>query len=258
MGISREGKHMKKFSHFISLGYFCSVALELERMGLRSTSSPFDWFISDFKGVIFALEKHFDDFLNYDNLSQNRDSHQFYRDDKYKIAFFHEFNQYQPLSKQLPKVKEKYERRIERFYENILEPTLFIRYISDEKVTKTGKSIELDWIENNYDEIIHLIKSFNEHNDIIFIANTGVISDKIKIYTVTKDEDDRVARKPLDKNKELYHYLNQFEFVEKEYNLVNYRKKEMKRKNLLIRIYHKFKKEIKKYLCKEYIHDRQY
>lgn len=28
---------MKEYKNFISLGYFCSVALELERIGLRST-----------------------------------------------------------------------------------------------------------------------------------------------------------------------------------------------------------------------------
>ena len=50
------------FSHFISLGYFCSVALELERVGLRSASSPFDWLVSDFSGVIDLIENHFDSF----------------------------------------------------------------------------------------------------------------------------------------------------------------------------------------------------
>lgn len=50
--------------HYISLGYFCSIAMELERLGLRSESSPFDWLISDFEGVIHAIENHFEDFLN--------------------------------------------------------------------------------------------------------------------------------------------------------------------------------------------------
>lgn len=41
---------MKKYENFISLGYFCSVALELQRLGLRSCSSPFDWCISEWSG----------------------------------------------------------------------------------------------------------------------------------------------------------------------------------------------------------------
>ena len=40
----------KEYKHFISLGYFCSVAMELERFGLRSESGPFDWVISDMRG----------------------------------------------------------------------------------------------------------------------------------------------------------------------------------------------------------------
>ena len=62
---------MKEYKHFISLGYFCSVALELERIGLRSASSPFDWCISNYKGVMKAIENRFEDFLNYDYLSQS-------------------------------------------------------------------------------------------------------------------------------------------------------------------------------------------
>lgn len=38
------------YKHVISLGFFCSVALELERKGLRDASYPFDWLISDFQG----------------------------------------------------------------------------------------------------------------------------------------------------------------------------------------------------------------
>jgi len=41
--------------HYISLGYFCSIAMDLEKLGLRTESSPFDWLISDFEGVIRAL-----------------------------------------------------------------------------------------------------------------------------------------------------------------------------------------------------------
>ena len=33
---------MTDFKHFISLGSFCSVALDLEALGLRDASMPFD------------------------------------------------------------------------------------------------------------------------------------------------------------------------------------------------------------------------
>lgn len=61
------------YKHVISLGFFCSVALELERKGLRDASYPFDWLISDFQGVIKVIENRFYDFLNIDFFSQNKE-----------------------------------------------------------------------------------------------------------------------------------------------------------------------------------------
>lgn len=249
---------MKKYDNFISLGYFCSVALELERFGLRRTSSPFDWCISDLEGIILAIDSNFEDFLKYTNLSQNKDSHGVYRDDKYNISFFHDFDKYLPLQKQISKVQEKYNRRIIRFYEIVTKPTLFVRYISDEQLNSQGKSIELDYIENNYDEIIGLFKSFNSDNDIIFIANSSVSSEKIRIYSVEPDENDVVARKPVDKNESLFSLFNQLECVGKDSNILRYEKKEKNRKNIINLNCKKIQSRLKEVLLKEYIHSKQY
>ena len=53
---------MKKYSNIISLGFFCSVATEIERIGMRSCSYPFDCVISDFKNVEDMIENHFQNF----------------------------------------------------------------------------------------------------------------------------------------------------------------------------------------------------
>ncbi len=45
-----------EFKNYISLGYFCEVAKDLERLGLRNQSSPFDWVISYFPKVIYAID----------------------------------------------------------------------------------------------------------------------------------------------------------------------------------------------------------
>ncbi len=39
-----------KFEHVISLGFFCSPALELKKLGFRDASYPFDWVISEWGG----------------------------------------------------------------------------------------------------------------------------------------------------------------------------------------------------------------
>lgn len=83
--------------NYISLGYFCSVASELEKFGLRTESSPFDWVISDFEGVIENIKNHFSGYLDYELLAQNASNCTIYKNTKYNISFFHDFNNYEPL-----------------------------------------------------------------------------------------------------------------------------------------------------------------
>lgn len=80
------------YSHYISLGYFCEVAQDLEKLGLRDASSPFDWGISCLKNVIEAIDCEFEGFLDYDNLSQDIANRAHYREDKYNFYFFHDFD----------------------------------------------------------------------------------------------------------------------------------------------------------------------
>ncbi len=247
---------MNQYKHFISLGYFCSVALELERVGLRSTSSPFDWCIADFKGALDAIENHFANLLDYSYLLQSDTARDYYFNKKYKIWFFHDFDKYHSLTDQLPSVKEKYSRRIERFYKNIQEPTLFVRYISDEKLNDKNRSIELEWIENNQAHILGLLRSFNQDNNIIYIANEGVTSDVIDIYNVAKDENDSVARRPFEKNENLNDLFLSFEYKQRQDNLKVFRVKQKKKNNITLKIYNKARSYIKSKLLREYIHDR--
>ena len=71
--------------NYISLGYFCSVASELEKLGLRTESSPFDWVISDLEGVISNIQNCFVDYLDYNFLSQEVYNHAIYTNTKYNI-----------------------------------------------------------------------------------------------------------------------------------------------------------------------------
>lgn len=243
--------------NYISLGYFCSVASELEKFGLRTESSPFDWVISDFEGVTANIKNHFSGYLDYNLLAQNVQNRAIYKNIKYNISFFHDFNNYEPLKEQLPKVLEKYNRRIERFYKSITNPTLFIRYISDE-ATVNGVSKELLYIEENYEQILELLKSFNPHNDILFIANDEVQSSKLTIYHVTKDSNDKVARNPIGKNPTLYKIFSDAEVPNKQKNIERCLEKEKYRKNICHRVKNKIMLKLRKILKNEYIHDKRY
>ena len=189
--------------NYISLGHACAIARNLEKLGLRNSSMPFDWSITNFEGVIKAINNNFANFLDYDLLFQNSQVLKHYKNTEYNIQFFHDFNKFETLEKQLPIVRAKYDRRIKRFYEEIQKPTTFIRYISPGNPID-GKSEELIWIEENYDYIISTLKSFNPENDIIFIANKGIESSKIKIFNVEiVDKTDTINRMPLNNNLEL-------------------------------------------------------
>lgn len=251
--------HMKRGRnmHYVSLGYFCSIASELEELGFRSESLPFDWLISDFEGIINAILEQFEGFLEYENMAQNKRELNHYKNIKYNIEFFHDFNQYQSLEKQLTLVKKKYARRIERFYKLIKEPTIFIRYISDEVIVD-GKSKELMYIEENYEFILQVLQSFNQNNRIIFVANHGVISEKINIYNVEKDFNDQVARKPFNKNAALYKVLDADNFPNREENIRKYNKKQYRRNCFCYRFSKRIVTKFKKTFFKEYIHIWQY
>ena len=231
--------------------------MELEKLGLRSESLPFDWVISDFEGVMLAIQENFVDFLKYEYLSQSKRNHAIYCNTKYNIKFYHDFDKYVSLKKQLPQIQEKYNRRILRFYNLITEPTLFIRYISAED-TIDGKTKELIYIENNYEHILEVIKSFNEDNDILFIANEGISSDKVDIYNVQKDENDVVARAPIHKNPILFEKFNSLDFPDRQKNLNRYLS-EKKKKNSR---YNRFKRKViaimKRLFVREYSHECQF
>lgn len=247
---------MIEYKHYISLGYFCSVALELERIGLRSTSSPFDWQISNFEGVLKVIENHFDDFLSYDQLYQISNVRELYLNPQYNILFFHDFNRYDSLKEQLPRVCEKYQRRIERFYSDIKEPTLFIRYISDQCAQNINGISEVQWIEENHARILALLKSFNPENDIMYIANDTVHSTLLNIHQVKKDPNDTVARKPLDKNIVLYDFFMAADYPDRQRNIEIFQKKQIQKKRKMNILKKKTTSFVNRKLKHEYVHSK--
>ena len=58
---------MPKYQNVVSLGFFCSPAIELNNLNLRKSSQPFDWLISSkFNQVLELINNGFEDFLNPD------------------------------------------------------------------------------------------------------------------------------------------------------------------------------------------------
>ncbi|MEG0392404.1 MAG: DUF1796 family putative cysteine peptidase [Anaerovoracaceae bacterium] len=239
---------MIKYKKIISLGYFCSPALEIKREGLRIASFPFDWLIiPDFQTLLFLIESKFEDFMTPKYFYQFKSNPSYYKNIKYNIDFYHDFNPFIPFAKQIDEVSQKYTRRINRFYEEIQEPTLFIRYVSSYG--------EIEYIEKNYDYVMNVLKTFNSSNDIIFVANSEDLKDNLvkssilKVWTVNKDKNDTVSREFLKVNEDLEKYIlehvsfennNKYKSIETKKSFINrvYKKVRLK---LNLHYHHKFK-----------------
>ena len=194
------------YKSVVSLGFFCGPSQELERIGLRSYSLPFDWLITeDFKVVLSLIENNFESFLQEETLEQEKEvNSKYYYDTEQGIHFYHDFSASINLPDQLQSVKEKYARRINRFYEIISKPTLFIRYCHSKE--------ECRWVCENKDSIESLLKQYNSHNEIVFVSNSEdvKIEDREAIgnlFIVKRDQNDIVCRHFIQKSKPLRAYI---------------------------------------------------
>ena len=244
------------FENYISLGCFCDVAGDLEKLGLRNQSSPFDWGITSFPEIIQLIENGFNDFMNIDNLYQDPNNRSHYKDEKYNFYFFHDFNRYESLEKQYPKVSQKYDKRIKRFYSSIKKPTLFFRYIKSEPKVSNSTSIELKYIEENYTHIMAVLKSFNSQNEIVFISDETLCSNVISIFHSKRDANDVVARSPILNNQKLYSTLAHINFPSKEANLQRYQHKYKKKHSFFQRKKAQLKSFLIKTIFSDYIHSK--
>lgn len=244
------------FEHYISLGHCCYVSEELQRLGLRDASMPFDWVRTRWKAIEYSFANNFNNYLNYDSLFQKKSTLHIYKNLDYGVGFVHDFVDNKSLKSQIGAVRKKYKRRIERFWLHTSEPTLFIRYMWDYD--------ELVYVSTHYDEIETMIKKYNAKNEIIFIShdtpkNIDVSAIKL-LFFITKPDDDELNTQPLSSNKELFSFLKNVNYSKREANLkFNEHKeseKKAKAKTISGRLKRKFQKFKKSHL-KKYIHTQQ-
>lgn len=192
-----------EFKHVVSLGHACAVAHEMEHLGLRSHSGPFDWQGSaSLEATIELIKNNFKVF--FDNLTPDtlwqRQVPSCYLMKACSIYFVHDFSEYKPLAEQIPAVKEKYERRVKNFYRDIVEPTLFVYYLSD-------NPSDVDFINNHSDYILSVLRSFNKFNDIVYIADP---KNRInhECFYVENDEGRGIAYDFTKKSEEILNFFN--------------------------------------------------
>ena len=147
------------FSSVISLGFYCGVAYSISKCGFRSFSGPFDWENSEYEGVLHFIDDDFSDFLLPENLEVDNSSPEKFFDKKYNIRFPHDIHT--SFAEDLPSIKAKYKRRIERFIDEEHKGTCFIRAIND--------PAEIDFIAENREKINSVLTKYNPNNKVIYL-----------------------------------------------------------------------------------------
>lgn len=116
----------------ISLGNGCGIAYQLEKANLRHCALPFDWTRTpSFSKINTIISNNFEDFsvVKLGNITTSfpyleTDNFVFNNIDtitatnKYGVKFFHDIKS-ERTENDIEQFKEKYDRRIERFYETI-------------------------------------------------------------------------------------------------------------------------------------------
>jgi hypothetical protein len=121
-----------RYKSYMSLGSNCQAAYQLNRLGLRQSAGPLDWFASEsVPGLVQLLNHQFKGLMDFKNLQLLDRTQDFFvvRDNVYDIVSFHDFPLYVGRWwDAYPAFKEKLDRRVNRFWHTIQnKPVLFVR-----------------------------------------------------------------------------------------------------------------------------------
>jgi hypothetical protein len=164
----------KSYDIIYSIGDTCSCATCIKSFNLRLTSGPFDWIVgASIETRLNLILNGFTDFLNLDDLQLiiERKGAVFgeYKNLRNNFYFGHDFINNTPLERSYNEVKEKYDRRIKRFYDNISKKALLL-YIDD-----SGHSLDDPFFvdDNKLQSLCGRIsEKFNKNIDFIFISHS--------------------------------------------------------------------------------------
>lgn len=143
----------------VPLGVDCRISHVLRGRGLRLTAFPFDWNVAPIASAIELLSNDFADFLNPDNLvflppvdrllfDEDGAEMQMKNDvitpvvcTRYRMLFPHDFSK--AGREDLPAVRDKYARRVERLTE-LLHSTLRLVFIAHDRELNSWQMQQYD------------------------------------------------------------------------------------------------------------------
>ena len=204
---------IKKYDIIYSIGRDCSCAMYLQKQGLRISSGPFDWLtnVNDIKDRLNFILNDFNDFLNLEDLKFlpkdpnvfNDEACDYYENLRNGFYYYHDFHKNLSLNDAFPQVKEKYNRRIERFIRNLKtkKKVLLVWFshipTADEAIIplceqicqKYGKQIDFLIIENDDSKADDDIeKKFLATNIVMYKLKTSSLDEKGNPTTMGREE----------------------------------------------------------------------
>lgn len=171
---------MHTYDIIYSIGEDCGCAGNLKKHSLRLCSGPFDWLtnapfekrteiiLNDFVGFI-----NFEDFhkLSKDSNRVNDNNNDYYQNKRTGFYFYHDFPAECDFAQVFPIVKNKYERRIQRFLD-VLKSDKKVLLVWFSKTTATPDDIILE-------QTSRICKKFNKIIDFLIIENNHIDTDEI-------------------------------------------------------------------------------
>jgi len=184
---------MKKYDFIFGTGGSCRCSMGLREAGLQLLSFPYDWNPGpDFVCRCEYLADGFPNWIDRDLLEltnpEEKENHLHYRNVKTGFTFIHDFHAKHIFDEQYPLVKERYERRIARFFNQIERSSkilvIWVNVVDDPyqlDVIGAAKGREflrcrwpnkqIDVLVMNYKEGIPFAQAESEENDGIRVVS---------------------------------------------------------------------------------------
>jgi hypothetical protein len=154
----------------ISLGGNCSIAYQLNKLGLRKKAYPFDWCDIKINQLITVLNEDFKDFEEI-SIIKKSERHFLIEDkeeekeptyiikNKYNVRMAHEMIREEDIEE----MKERIRRRIERFRE--IREAIFVR-VETRKEDRKKYDEMIRWIDGRYEKYRIIVVSMGESPEL--------------------------------------------------------------------------------------------
>ncbi len=204
----------KEYDIVYSLGYDCACAQYMQYAQIRICSGPFDWLTNaDFETRMNLILNDFENFLDIDDLKFlpknpnmfNDPYCNYYENIRNGFYYYHDFPIGEDFTEVFKQVKEKYNRRIKRFYDNLInKEKVLIIYFTHYPINNNELIKEL---------CQKVCKKFNKKIDFLIIEYDKTkkgketekcrLDDNITIYKLNTRKKDKKGNLTTPGNKKL-------------------------------------------------------